>query len=141
MAKTLLFLNGNISYSTLFLSVKYVDVEYVSPTNIAPPGGTITVPEKSSDICQMLPDMALTSNNLRVIFNENATVSATIHNIGTADASNIVVQFFDGNPDADGTQIGTDQIIRRIAHEGTGTVTHITQYKKSMRITIKLINR
>ena len=33
----ILFLNGNISYSTLFLSVKYVDVEYVSPTNIAPP--------------------------------------------------------------------------------------------------------
>ena len=50
-----------------------------------------------------------------------ATISATIHNIGTADASNIVVQFFDGDPDAGGTQIGTDQIITSIAHISTGT--------------------
>jgi len=51
-----------------------------------------------------------------------ATISATIHNIGTADASNIIVQFFDGDPDAGGTQIGTDQTISGIAHESTGTV-------------------
>ena len=69
-----------------------------------------------------LPDLTLTSDNIRVSSNENiVTISATIHNTGTADASNIVVQFFDGNPDADGTQIGTNQIIRSIAHENTGT--------------------
>jgi lysozyme len=51
-----------------------------------------------------------------------ATISATIHNIGTADASNIVVQFFDGNPDAGGTQIGTDRKISSIAQDSSGTV-------------------
>ena len=51
-----------------------------------------------------------------------ATISATIHNIGTADANNIIVQFFDGDPDAGGTQIGTDQIISGIAQDSSGTV-------------------
>ncbi len=71
-----------------------------------------------------LPDLTLARDGIQVIFNENiATISATIHNIGTVDASNIIVQFFDGDPDAGGTQIGTDQIITRIAHTETAQVT------------------
>ena len=70
-----------------------------------------------------LPDLTLARDGIRVIFNENiATISATIHNIGTVDASNIVVQFFDGDPDAGGTQIGTDRKISGIAHDSSGTV-------------------
>jgi parallel beta-helix repeat protein len=70
-----------------------------------------------------LPDLTLTSDNIWVSSNENiVTISATIHNIGTADASNIIVQFFDGDPDAGGTQIGTDRKISGIAHESTGTI-------------------
>jgi parallel beta-helix repeat protein len=69
-----------------------------------------------------LPDLTLARDGIQIIFNGNiATISATIHNIGGTDTSNIVVQFFDGNPDAGGTQIGTDQIIASIAHESTGT--------------------
>ena len=50
-----------------------------------------------------------------------ATISATIHNIGTADASNTVVQFFDGDPNAGGVQIGSDQTISSIPAGGTGS--------------------
>ncbi len=50
------------------------------------------------------------------------TISATIHNIGTADANNVTVQFFDGDPDAGGIQIGDDQIIASIPAGGEGTV-------------------
>ena len=70
-----------------------------------------------------LPDLTLARDGIQIIFNGNiATISATIHNIGTADASNIVVQFFDGDPDAGGTQIGTDRKISGIAHDSSGTV-------------------
>ncbi|NQE53620.1 Cell surface glycoprotein [ANME-1 cluster archaeon GoMg3.2] len=70
-----------------------------------------------------LPDLTLVLDGIQIIFNENiATISATIHNIGTVDASNIVVQFFDGDPDAGGTQIGTDRKISGIAHDSSGTV-------------------
>jgi len=70
-----------------------------------------------------LPDLTLARDGIQIIFNENiATISATIHNIGTVDASNIVVQFFDGDPDAGGTQIGTDRKISGIAHDSSGTV-------------------
>ena len=54
---------------------------------------------------------------------EQITISATIHNDGTVDANGVVVQFFDGNPDAGGVQIETDQTITRIAHTETAQVT------------------
>jgi hypothetical protein len=50
------------------------------------------------------------------------TISATIHNIGTADASIVTVQFFDGDPDAGGIQIGDNQTIILIPADGVGTV-------------------
>ena len=60
--------------------------------------------------------------NVSVTGKENiVTISATIHSIGTADASNVVVQFFDGNPDAGGVQIGSDQTIPYIPAGGTGS--------------------
>ena len=49
-----------------------------------------------------------------------STISATIHNIGVTDASDVLVQFFDGDPDAGGIQIGSDQTISSIPAEGTG---------------------
>jgi subtilase family serine protease/uncharacterized membrane protein len=51
---------------------------------------------------------------------EMATLSATIHNRGTIGATSVTVQFFDGNPAANGTQIGNDQMIAAIPAGGTG---------------------
>jgi hypothetical protein len=50
-----------------------------------------------------------------------ATISATIHNIGVTDASDVLVQFFDGDLYAGGLQIGSDQTISSIPTEGTGS--------------------
>ena len=96
----------------------------LSPLDYNPPivnFSLLPVPSKLPSVPSELPDLTLTSNDIRVIFNENATVSATVHNIGTADASNIIVQFFDGDPNAGGVQIGSDQIISRIPAGGVGT--------------------
>lgn len=48
-------------------------------------------------------------------------ISATIHNTGTADASNVVVQFYDGDPEAGGVQIDGDQTISSIPAGSTGS--------------------
>jgi parallel beta-helix repeat protein len=90
----------------------------LDPNDYNPPIVNFSLPPVPSE----LPDLTLARDGIQIIFNDNiATISATIHNIGTVDASNIVVQFFDGDPDAGGTQKGTDQIIAGIAHESTGT--------------------
>ena len=66
-------------------------------------------------------DLALTQEDIRFsnpypAAGEPITIIATIHNIGDADANDVVVQFFD-----DGMQIGQDQIISTINAGGTGT--------------------
>jgi hypothetical protein len=61
--------------------------------------------------------------NITATVEENVTtISATIHNIGTADASNVTVQFFDGEPDAGGIQIGDNQTITSIPAGGSEMV-------------------
>ncbi|MCK5422890.1 MAG: hypothetical protein KAJ08_12030, partial [Deltaproteobacteria bacterium] len=42
---------------------------------------------------------------------EEVLVEAVIHNLGGSEASDILVRFFDGNPDEPDNQIGEDQII------------------------------
>jgi len=49
-----------------------------------------------------------------------AALKATIHNIGTVNATNVTVRFFDGYPNAGGTKIGSDQTIASISAGGTG---------------------
>jgi hypothetical protein len=74
-------------------------------------------------------DLRLSLHELDIVFNpetptdgETVIITATIHNAGTDDdVSLVVVQFFDGNPEAGGVQIGSDQTIPDIAHESTDT--------------------
>lgn len=73
------------------------------------------------------PDLAITSNdivfdNYFPIEEENLTINATIINIGLRNASNITVQFFDGNPGENGTQIDSDKIIEKINSGENSTV-------------------
>jgi subtilase family serine protease len=46
---------------------------------------------------------------------ETVTITATVHNTGIEDASNIAVRFFVGDPSSGGEQIGTDQVISFLA--------------------------
>jgi len=75
---------------------------------------------------EKLPDLTLSSgditfSNPNPAVGENITINVTIHNIGNADANNVTVQFFDGDP-VNGTQIGTDQTIDLITAGGNETV-------------------
>ena len=73
-----------------------------------------------------IPDLTLSSedisfSNPNPAVGETVTITATIHNEGNADANDVTVQFFDGDPDAGGTQVEDDQTIDLIsANGGTG---------------------
>ncbi|MDY6966717.1 MAG: CARDB domain-containing protein, partial [Halobacteriota archaeon] len=80
-----------------------------------------------------LPDLTLSTNNISFsnpfpAIGETVTINATIHNVGDVDASNIVVQFFVGDP-INGTQIDIDQTISLITAGGneTANVTWIAE--------------
>ena len=78
-------------------------------------------------LTEQLPDLTLSPEDISFSnpnpeVGETVTITATIHNEGNADANDVVVQFFDGDPDAGGTQIGDDQTIDSIGgNGGTGT--------------------
>lgn len=74
-----------------------------------------------------LPDLTLSPDDIifstpNPVIGEKVTITATIHNIGMVEASNIIVQFFDDNPIINGTQIGEDQTINLIVSGETKTV-------------------
>jgi hypothetical protein len=53
---------------------------------------------------------------------ETVTITATIHNTGTNDVGSVVVvQFFDGDPNAGGDQIGCDQTVSSIPSGDAGS--------------------
>jgi parallel beta-helix repeat protein len=73
-----------------------------------------------------LPDLTLLSDDISFsnpspAVGETVTITAIIHNIGTISANDVIVQFFDGDPDNSGTQIGVAQTIASITAGGTGT--------------------
>ncbi|MFZ5862833.1 MAG: CARDB domain-containing protein [Nitrospirota bacterium] len=53
---------------------------------------------------------------------ESATLQTTIRNTGLQDATNVVVRFFLGDPNAGGVPIGTDQVIVSIPSGGSAPV-------------------
>lgn len=75
------------------------------------------------------PDLAITSkdimfSNYSPMAGENLTINATIGNMGLRNASNILVQFFDGNPGKNGTHIA-DKIIEKINSGENSTVSAV----------------
>jgi hypothetical protein len=76
-----------------------------------------------------LPDLALSPSDIsfsvdRVVGGDRVTIRATVHNAGTADASNVKVRFTDN-----GTAIGADQSIASIAAGGSGTASTVWNTK------------
>ena len=70
------------------------------------------------------PDLAVTNiafSNPQPTEGDTVTINATIGNNGTANAADVIVQFFDGTP-ANGTQIGANQTIATLNAGENGTV-------------------
>lgn len=65
---------------------------------------------------------AVTPTPLNPQEDDSATLQATIRNTGIRDASNVVVRFFLGDPNAGGVQIGTDQVIASIPSGSSDSV-------------------
>jgi len=72
-----------------------------------------------------LPDLTLSSSSADITFDpaspvagDTVTITATIHNVGGAEATNVVVSFYDGRLDLGGTQIATDQMIPSVVAGG-----------------------
>jgi hypothetical protein len=68
-----------------------------------------------------LPDLAISTADIalsseRIVSGDPVTITATVHNIGTAPATNVPVRFTDN-----GTQIGTIQTVANVPAGGTGT--------------------
>lgn len=68
------------------------------------------------------PDLMLTTNDIwfsksKPLKGEIVQINATVHNVGSANATNVRVRFYDGDPST-GTQIGTDQILPKVPKNG-----------------------
>ncbi len=62
------------------------------------------------------PDLAVYSssiilNETEIKENQSITINATIFNLGGADAENVIVRFYNGDPDSGGIQIGSNILI------------------------------
>gem|GEM_PF-3981259 len=76
------------------------------------------------------PDLEITSGNIKVTSihpydTQNITINATIKNIGTANAVNVKVQFFEGNYSL-GNQIGVDHTVNINMNANASVVEHWT---------------
>ncbi|ODS39172.1 MAG: hypothetical protein A7316_06335 [Candidatus Altiarchaeales archaeon WOR_SM1_86-2] len=72
------------------------------------------------------PDLTLSSNDITFSNNDpevgnQVTITADIRNVGTGNTSNVVVRFYDGDPDDSGTEIG-NKTINLILSEETETL-------------------
>ncbi len=69
----------------------------------------------------------ITANKTRLEEAKNVMINVTVLNIGGTDASNIVVQLFEGDPDSGGTQIDTNKTISNLAVNSNSTASFIWQ--------------
>ncbi len=72
------------------------------------------------------PDLQINSSDIifstdAPIENQNITINATVHNIGTENATNVTVQFFENDPDINGIQI-SGNITVNISINGTANL-------------------
>src|SRR3989454_851770 len=73
-----------------------------------------------------LPDLAVASGDLSfapadpVVAGTSVAIQSTVRNVGDANASDVIVRFYDG-PSSGAIQIGTDRTILRIDASGSGT--------------------
>ncbi|UCE07242.1 MAG: hypothetical protein JSW07_04195, partial [bacterium] len=68
------------------------------------------------------PDLSVTSHDIAVKWSSYVsapeTVSVKVFNLGFKEVNDVVVQFFNGNPQEGGSQIGEDQVLNSISSRG-----------------------
>ncbi len=69
----------------------------------------------------MVNSSSISFNTTSPTENETVLINATIYNLINVSVSNIIVQFFKGDPDSGGTQIGANQTISSISPLGQQT--------------------
>ena len=63
----------------------------------------------------MVNSSSIVFNNTNPSENETVQINATVHNLINVSVENVIVQFYDGDPDSSGVQIGSNQIISSIS--------------------------
>jgi hypothetical protein len=116
-----LIVNDGVQEST----PAFVDI---TVTTLSTPKPDITI----SDIAFKKGNTAVTAANV----NDIITIFASIKNIGNANASNVKILFFNGNPFINGTQIGAEQSISSIAFNGSYDVSVVNNFTKDGNFTI-----
>ena len=76
---------------------------------------TISVPALASG-----PDLSVAASDITLTPSvptegEEVLIGAVVHNLGGSEASDILIRFFDGNPDEPDNQIGEDQMISTLS--------------------------
>jgi hypothetical protein len=80
---------------------------------------------------RMTPDLTIIPSE--IIFSDNSPIenvpviiNATIRNIGRGNAGNVVVQFFNGDPNLGGIQVGENQTIPLVSRSGGSVLANIS---------------
>jgi subtilase family serine protease len=84
-------------------------------------------------LAKIKPNLSITTSDITFSktmpqTGESITITASIKNTGLEPASNIIVRFYQGDPAAGGTQIGTDQVIQLIALGSSSTASVTTVF-------------
>ncbi|MFH1290290.1 MAG: hypothetical protein ABIH92_02675 [Nanoarchaeota archaeon] len=69
----------------------------------------------------MVNESAIDFNNTSPRENETVLINVTVYNLVNVTITNVTVQFYDGDPDSSGEQIGSDQTISSISGLGQET--------------------
>ena len=113
---------NNLAYNTISILSDLVDISIPSPDISFLPNDLFAgdpIPEwtETNNIAvtsiSILPDLNVTSLSLsdnEILVGKSVTITADIENLGAAKASDILVEFFDGNPYIIGTQIDNETI-------------------------------
>src|SRR3990172_4288614 len=77
-------------------------------------------------LAKVKPNLSLSSSDITFsqftpTQGQSITINATVHNSGLAQAENVLVQMFDGDPAAGGAPVGQNLIIASIAPGGSAT--------------------
>lgn len=105
------------SFNSVKARYKVVSSENVSV--ITSWGGAAGADFMPLNYATTLPDLSISASDISfdpdpVNVGNPVVISADIHNYSSISVENVIIQFFDGNPNSGGIQIGEDQLISAI---------------------------
>jgi|GEM_PF-5273005 len=123
--------NGGTGTAGIFLLGPSIGIHTIN-VKIDPSNTILEANELNNEGSKLLrvgPDLVVDSTDITITMpnpipiGSTTPITATIRNIGTWNAQNVVVQFYDGDPVAGGVKIDGDQIIASIPAGGFGLAT------------------